>query len=224
MKRKIPRPEVLIYAGVPKVLSLNPKAVSELLVKQTNMINYLLDELAELKGEGTKEERNSVRDLYFRRYSQKAFQLLGKDTNEDGKKISPQWSGKEGALIKADLGTHGPSSLSKYIELFFSDIVDEVAQFTRYKEKAGYGYPVFHGMIEKLKLSKKKPVKPCGSCGAWFTHYKGCAAARVRQIKTASEILEERINTEEAAELFGGVRNNMRRNNGSEHELSSSIG
>lgn len=213
--KKITIGSLLIKSG--GSVMLNPTEMAKAIQVILNRVNLLTELIEKLQGKGSKEERNDVRSLYFRRYNQKARQHLGHNTNEDGKRILPEWGGKEGALLKGDIAAHGTHTMQRYIELFFGDVVDEVSSFTRHKERAGYGYPVFHGMIEKLKLSKKRPIIPCEECGAWGSHYKECPIGTeitVKLQREADEIREQKLSSEDATELFGGLKTGMRSENG----------
>jgi len=141
-----------------------------------------------------------LKTLFFLRYRMKAKEIKGTDLNEDGKEISPPWGGKEGKLFSDDVKTHGVKTLRKYIELFFSDKVEEVAKFCRYNEKAGYGYSVFHGMIGKLALSKAK-INICNQCGKDGSHHPWCPEyAKIKTVK-AQEIVEILAEREEIEDL-----------------------
>jgi hypothetical protein len=80
--------------------------------------------------------------------------------------------------------------------LFFSDEVKNVAQFTG---KAGYTYNVFHGVLEKLILSKKS-VRICPKCLEIGTHTADCPVTiaqrtkRTAQATLAAELREENAN------------------------------
>jgi hypothetical protein len=158
-----------------------------------------LQEIKEATGyvENPKIEYNSLRHLFFRRYRQKAADLRGTDRTEDGKLIRPAWSGKEGNLLKHDLAKTGSRELIRCMELFFSDQVTSVSQFTRFKTGAGYSYAVFHSMIEKLQVFRGKPQTPCEDCGKWKGHTSSCnmwntaIAARDAEKDEASKIRDE---------------------------------
>jgi hypothetical protein len=128
-----------------------------------------LETVLETKLEEETEAFKALRKLYFQRYRQKAHQLTGADN------VTPQWNGKEGSLLKNDIVSHGGAVIERYLEYFFSDQIPEVAEFTRYKAKAGYGYAVFHGVIAKMTMYQGKPKKPCSECGQWGQHRPSCS-------------------------------------------------
>ncbi|MCK5642688.1 MAG: hypothetical protein KAJ19_17905 [Gammaproteobacteria bacterium] len=120
---------------------------------------------------------NRVRSHFFLRYNQKAKDITGTDLRPDGKKIWPRFGPKEGSLVKRDINDHGEASIIKYLELFFSDQVKTVRNFTNgFKQKAGYGYNIFHSVIPKLELYRGKPILPCEECASWGAHRADCAS------------------------------------------------
>lgn len=153
------------------------------LVKWTREVDKLL--ISHPIAREIKAAEKNMSRLFFRRYNQKIKQLTGSGKNKSGKNIWPEWSGKEGGLLKRDLELHGRAELEKLIELFFSDQVDSVASFTRFKTNAGYSYGVFHSMIGKLQMYNGKPKPPCEECGAWKTHYKDCRLILEQSISIA---------------------------------------
>jgi hypothetical protein len=136
---------------------------------------------------------NRLKNHFFKRYNQKAIDVSGSGENEDGKKKYPQFGPKEGRLLKTDIQNIGEKTLEKYMEYFFSDQVMEVKRFTRIKERAGYGYNVFHGMLPKLALYRGKPQKPCEYCASWGAHRVDCQlyTAVQQQFKEEKEELEK---------------------------------
>jgi len=101
-------------------------------------------------------------------------ECTGTNTNDDGKPIYPRWDAKTNSLLKLDYEEYGYKTLRRYIELFFSDQVESVANFTSKLNKAGYGYSVFHGMIPKMILFKGEPKLPCIHCGRRSGHSPSC--------------------------------------------------
>ena len=122
---------------------------------------------APINEERKKEEWKQGIALFFTRYQQKAKEVRGVE-------IKPSWGKKEGQLYKSDLERVGSENLTRSMELFFSDQVHPVANFTRYKEKAGYGYNVFHGCLDKLLMAKEEPKIPCEHCGKRGGHRSDC--------------------------------------------------
>jgi len=162
-----------------------------------------------------KDLRNIARQYFFQLYHFKARELTGRVGREDGKPFHPQWSGKEGRLLKMDFEQHGLSELKRMMLLFFSDKVSEVADFTRYKEKAGYAYTVFHGSIPKLIMSKKNPVEPCMECGKYSGHYPECSQYEEiikQRAEEEQEIEQERVQLGEVS-LMDMVRKKKRNTN-----------
>lgn len=120
------------------------------------------------------DNRKKLRDLFNLRYQQKAMEISGRMFNDDGKPIYPRWDIKSLSLLKLDYSENGFKSMSRYIELFFSDEVDSVADFTRKVNKAGYSYTIFHTVIPKLAMSNKNPAIPCPICGLRKIHSQTC--------------------------------------------------
>jgi hypothetical protein len=114
-----------------------------------------------------KEAWKQAIGLFFTRYQQKSREIRGVE-------IKPQWGKKEGQLLKTDLDRCGYGNLTRSIELFFSDQVRSVADFTRFKQKAGYSYGVFHGCLDKLLMEKEDPIVPCTHCGKRRGHETDC--------------------------------------------------
>lgn len=157
----------------------------------------------ELKAEEVdekKDQRLVLRNLFFKLYNYKVRQVSGRSIREDGKPIYPVWSGKEGALLKADFQQFGFQELKRMMLIFFADQCEKVADFTRYREKAGYGYTVFHGSLTKLQTVRWDPIEPCWQCGSWSVHYPECP---VRLRKEAEKKAEEET-IEEEKEVFEG--------------------
>lgn len=128
-------------------------------------------------------KRKEIRNLFNLRYNQKALELTGKTLNEDNKRIYPRWDAKTNSLLKIDYEEIGCNTLKKYIELFFSDEVEAVANFTKKVTKAGYSYTIFHSMISKLAIYPKEPSLPCEFCGRRNGHAPSC--------KISLQLLEE---------------------------------
>ncbi len=131
-------------------------------------------------------DKKKIRELFKNQYEAKAKEITGKEAKLP-------WSGKEGKLLNIDLETHGTEVLVKYIELFFSDKDYNVANFTRYKNKAGYSYSVFHGLIPKLAISTIKPPVVCKYCGKADGHTWNCkiSVERREQAKREKEEIEK---------------------------------
>lgn len=163
-----------------KVIDGNLK--SEVTLREKSSKEEEVDETAELKG--------TVKNLFFRLYNYKVKQISGRTLREDGKPIYPVWSGKEGSLLKKDFEQFGFHEMKRMMLLFFSDQVEKVADFSRYKEKAGYGYTVFHGSLTKLQAFGGNPIEPCWHCGSWDVHYPECPI-RVEKEKIKEKEEEE---------------------------------
>jgi hypothetical protein len=73
------------------------------------------------------------------------------DLHVDTQGTKPKWTGKEGKLLKADLKRLG-DNLSSPMVLYFRD---PPADVTRFCEKAGWGYNVFHSQIDRLLAALK---------------------------------------------------------------------
>jgi hypothetical protein len=135
--------------------------------------------------------KKTARDYFFKLYGFKAREITGRFAREDGNAITPPWTGKEGKLFKSDFEQYGLRELKRLMLLFFSDRISEVADFTRYKEKAGYAYTVFHGMIAKLSFCEKTIQEPCMECGSYKGHYSICS--KYVKPEVIKEISEEEI-------------------------------
>lgn len=146
------------------------------------------------------ELKTTLRNLFFKLYNYKVRSVSGRMLRDDGKPIYPAWSGKEGSLLKSDFEQHGFQELKRMMLLFFADQVQAVSDFTRYKEKAGYGYTVFHGSITKLQATGFTPREPCWECGAWDFHYPECSHTKIKEEKQRAEFEE----IQEAKEEFAG--------------------
>jgi len=133
-----------------------------------------------------KEERKLLRDAFVKYYELKAVEIRGE-------RVSPSWGAKEAALLKGDSNQLGLTEILRCIKLFFADAVDEVKSFVRVKEKAGYGYAVFHGMIPKLSMSPATIAdEPCESCGAW-KHKPNCTVylSRLKDKRIAQDVEDQ---------------------------------
>ncbi len=140
--------------------------------------------IKELEGEiPVKNQKIKIKELFTRRYTDKT-----KEISSVAAKLP--WSGKEGKLLRDDLEIHGYEALVKYIEIFFSDKDQSIADFTRYKMKAGYSFSVFHGMIAKLSMSKVKPKKVCKYCGKSVGHEFNCPVTIQREKEKQKELDE----------------------------------
>jgi len=124
---------------------------------------------------------------YFMMYNNKAFEIKGTRTNKDGKMYKPRWTAKEGMLLKRDLEEYGYDTLLDYAVIFFNDKVDSVKQFVR---KAGYGYTIFHSVIDKIQLANIKVPKKCPYCGYYWGHAKDCKLAKMKIELERKEIEE----------------------------------
>ena len=162
------------------------------------------------------DNRKKLKNLYNIRYQQKAQELSGKSINADGKPILPRWDAKAHVLLKADYFESGYRSMIRYIELFFSDEVDSVSNFTSKINKAGYAYNIFHLMIPKLAMYPKEPTIPCIHCGLRGKHNKNCPEAKkILCAITASEeeknALKEELKNISAQEIYDNLINNRRK-------------
>lgn len=135
-----------------------------------------------------KLERRELKDMFFRYYEAKAKELRGTA-------VKPLWGAKEASLLKADSDQLGVPDTIRCMKLFFSDHVQEVKEFTRTKNKAGYSYAVFHGMLQRLSIAHgNMEGEPCTECGGW-QHLPGCSSRTVIQScrdKEMEEALEAR--------------------------------
>lgn len=137
-----------------------------------------------------KDLKRIAKDYFIKLYGFKARQLSGRSTREDGKPITPPWTGKEGSLFKSDFEQYGLQEMKRMMLLFFSDKVSEVADFTRYSAKAGYAYTVFHGMIPKLTLANRNVKEPCWECGSFVAHYPECSFYDKVEVKKEEDLEE----------------------------------
>ena len=180
--------------------------------------NTFVPEVAQKKKHKTFEEdngalemRKEVRSLFFERYKEKAKEIKGSDKTADGREIAPVWSGKEATLLKSDIEQYGPRTMADYIELFFSDKVKEVKEFCRVKEKAGYSYSVFHGMLGKLALATETIPSKCSECGQRGGHAPTCPIILKREAIKKAEI-DEIMSTrgDEAVDLVGAFKTKVK--------------
>jgi hypothetical protein len=158
----------------PQLLTIYNNSIN----KSKENVNINIDTVAQ-KG------KSVIRNLFKARYTTKLSELTGNDS------IAMPWSGKEASLLKLDYETHGEETLVKYIEIFFSDKDATITDFTRHRNKAGYTYSVFHGMIGKLSMSKVKPHKVCSICGRGIGHAPDCKILvdiRIQDKKERDEI------------------------------------
>lgn len=81
--------------------------------------------------------------------------------------IKPAWDGKIVKLLKADLGRFSLEVWRGLVNQFFASPPDFVV-----KNDTGFGYNIFHSMIEKLVYKRAREAKrvakvvPCDVCGA----------------------------------------------------------
>jgi len=154
-----------------------------------------------------KFSRRDLKELFFKLYIAKAKEITGREN------IKPTWAAKENKLLLTDHRNIGYNEMFRYINLFFSDKVKEVRSFTREKEKAGYSYSVFHGMIEKLKLSNIKLPVRCPECGGLDGHTDNCPIATAQKRKKKEEydnIMADRGNPD--INLVGGFKEKIKEN------------
>ncbi len=125
-------------------------------------------------------DKQEIKAHFVKSYQIKLKEITGND-------VKIPWSGKEAKLLCQDLETHGKITLLKYINIFFSDRDRTIADFTRYKNMAGYSFGVFHGMIPKLALSKVKQSPVCSGCGYTIGHSPDCSVVKENRIKKKLE-------------------------------------
>lgn len=125
-------------------------------------------------------DKQEVKTHFVKSYQIKLKEITGND-------VKIPWSGKEAKLLSQDLGIHGKTTLLKYIDIFFSDRDKTIADFTRYKNMAGYSFGVFHGMIPKLALSKVRQSPVCPGCGYTIGHSPDCPVVKENRIKKKLE-------------------------------------
>lgn len=141
-----------------------------------------------------KESRKRLKEAFAGYFSLKALELRGE-------RLMPQWGAKEWVLLKSDHAQLGEDEIRRCMKLFFSDDVPEVKEFTRTKNKAGYSYTVFHGVLSKLSLCNGSPPEPCYLCGWWRGHDPGCekykeqAAARAAAKEKEKEDVDPRVSS-----------------------------
>ena len=158
--------DITFYESVEKQVS--PTGNQQLLniYNNTNRLNINTKDINS-NNSIVKKHKSDIRDLFKTRYEAKTKEI-------SGSAAKLPWSGKEGKLLILDLETHGFDTLIKYIEIFFSDKDNTIADFTRHRNKAGYSFSVFHGMLSKLALSKIKPAIVCTHCGRAIGHDDNC--------------------------------------------------
>ena len=135
--------------------------------------------------------KHETRKLFFELYSRKIKKITGSA-------VAPPWGGKEGSLFNQDYARVGAERLRNSIILFFADEVEEVSRFVK---KAGYHYNVFHGVLEKLLISKRS-VSICPECLEVGRHKADCPVTikknkkRTAEAAIAAEIREENANVD----------------------------
>jgi hypothetical protein len=136
-----------------------------------------------------KEERKLIKDYFIHYYRMKAIELCGQ-------KKDPVWGGREAGMLVSDCRQVELMEMQRCIRQFFADAVPEVAEFTRFKNKAGYSFAVFHGVLHKIMMTSGHPEKePCSECGAWSKHRPGCAVFQtlIKDHRLAKELEEDQI-------------------------------
>lgn len=164
----------------------------------------------EKKGDDGSEERKWLRALFSELYGKKAQEIAGRDA-------SPRFDARENALLLKDWEKNG-RELGELIALFFSDKVETVASFCRHKEKAGYGYRVFHGMLPKLEIEigKYPRCKHCGRIGSHRADCKLLVERAEREQAERDEIQKAKETAAEGLDLKAMFRDKLR-GNGSSH-------
>lgn len=137
------------------------------------------------------EERREIKEYFRWLYLTKAIEVTGSDTSPEGRKLYPVWGAKESSLLLKDYTAFGKDALKRFMRIFFSDSDNEVAAFTRYRTKAGYGYSVFHGSLPKLSMNAGDAKEPCRECGHWKQHAARCSVEK-DNIKQYIEMVEQK--------------------------------
>jgi hypothetical protein len=134
-------------------------------------------------------DKKRFRDAFNRMYLLKITAITGSGQTPDGKEKRPVWDAKTNSLLKGDMEAHGLENMKFYMMAFFSDKIPEVANFTRYKQKAGYGYSVFHGMLGKLTQYDYNSLSfsLCPECGEINGHKSSCPIEIRKRQKAAAE-------------------------------------
>lgn len=141
-----------------------------------------------------RDTRKQLKQLFNSMYANKAQEITGKSSRPDGKPIHPRWTAKENALLKQDHEHYGEHTLRQLFVLFFRDAVTQVANFTRYKNAAGYTYPVFHGSIAKLEMSGQN-AESCPHCGEIRGHKDSCPI--IQEMRRRDEEWKEQVRQEQ---------------------------
>jgi len=141
----------------------------------------------------TPDERKGLRDYYSKVYREKAKEVTGSDKYADGKPKLPMFGKKENTQIIKLFKMFGIQTLRNMIEIFFSDEIDQVREFTRGK-KAGYGFSIFYSMVPKLSVIKGIDNIPCDSCKGILKHKSWCEKSFVKiKEQEYEEIRAEKI-------------------------------
>ena len=138
-------------------------------------------------------ERTELKIYFFDLYLQKAKEITGSQLTPEGRLKNPTWAAKEASLLLKDWTAFGLDGMKRFMRLFFSDSVETISSFTRYQQKAGYSYVVFHGMLSKISILEQDAKDPCPECGRWRGHTLGCAndMAPVRRAEERAELEKE---------------------------------
>jgi len=155
---------------------------------------FLKVEKKEKKDEAVeKAERSELKESFLKYYGMKALEVRGQTA-------VPTWGAKEASLLKGDTAQFGVGEMVRSMRLFFSDSVQEVAEFTRLKTKAGYSYTVFHGMLNKLTMAAGEvTTEPCDECGVWGKHRHGCS--KIEKLREENQKLRREEEAQIKSEL-----------------------
>jgi hypothetical protein len=149
-----------------------------------------------------KVERGELKKYFEWLYELKAKECTGRDLSPEGKRYLPAWGAKQATMMLRLHTAHGAEALKRFMRLFFSDTINEIAQFTRYYRKAGYAFEVFNGCVPKLVLVSNDIKEPCRECGHWTGHAASCPVERQRLALLKSEAEQTLKEREENPEQY----------------------
>lgn len=165
------------------------------------LIEYQSDtpkaEKREVSMDQGKADKKAFKEYFSWLYKLKAIEITGSGETPEGKPIVPMWGAKEASLLMKDYNQYGIDFLKRVARIFFSDTNPEIARFTRFYQKAGYAYSVFHGSLPKLALDDRDLKGPCLECGMWKGHKARCKVEVEKLDELQSSIEETKREMEE---------------------------
>jgi hypothetical protein len=141
---------------------------TQMLEEETKCLGKESNSSAKSTSQRVKEKKPPVRNTGHALLTASFFEFYRKKIGGN-----PPWTGKDGALLKADLARLGADKLDAAIRLYFDGLLPGVVSFC---DKAGWTYPIFHSQLGKLEEALAKEarrlamVRRCPSCGQEQEH------------------------------------------------------